>query len=155
MGKETEDAQPVVDGDQQHAVPDQGSVLVERARGRAALIAAAVKPEHDRKELFCRPDRSHYIEKEAIFLACLGVVPVPVSHHRLCAGSAEAAGRTNSSPQLDRQWLTPAQIAHRWLSVGNPEKLSATIRPRDAPQWAAGCPNEEFLGLFLGLGRTR
>jgi hypothetical protein len=49
----------------------------------------------------------------------------------------------------------PAQIAHRWLSVGNPEKLSAAIRPRDAPQWAAGCPHEELAGLFLRLGRTR
>src|ERR1035441_1188333 len=120
MSKEAEDAQPVVDGDQQDAVPDQGSVLVERARGRAALIGAAVKPEHDRKGLFCRPDRGHYIEKEAIFLACLGVVPVPVSHYRLCAGSAEAVCRTNSNPRLDGQWLMPAQVAHRWLSVGNP-----------------------------------
>src|ERR1035438_5982473 len=86
MSKEAEEAQPVVDGDQQDAVPDQGSVLVERARGRAALIGAAVKPEHDRKGLFCRPDRGHYIEKEAIFLACLGA-----SMRRTKSGMARCA----------------------------------------------------------------
>jgi hypothetical protein len=49
----------------------------------------------------------------------------------------------------------PAQVANRWLGIGNPEKLSATIPPRDAPQWAVVCPNEELVGLLLRLGRTR
>jgi hypothetical protein len=67
-----------------------------------------MKPEHNRKGLLGRPNRGHYIEKEAIFLAYLGVVSVPVSHYRLRAGSAEAAGGENSAPPLNGQRLTPA-----------------------------------------------
>src|SRR5580704_1623935 len=107
MGEETEDAQPVVDSDEKDAVPDQRSILVECAGSRAAFIRATVNPEHHGEGLFYRPDGSHYIEKEAIFLARLGVAPVPVSHDRLRAGSAEAAGAENSTPRLDGHGLTP------------------------------------------------
>ena len=69
MGKEAEDAQPVVDCNQQHSVIYQRSVIEERGRCGPALISAAVNPEHHRQQLLRRPYRRNDIQIEAILLA--------------------------------------------------------------------------------------
>ena len=89
MGEESEDAEAIVDGDENDAVIDERAVLVEGARSGAAFVCAAVNPEHDRKRLGNWPLGNDDVEEEAIFLAGFGVMAVPVAEVWLRAGSAE------------------------------------------------------------------
>ncbi len=69
MREEAEDAEAVVEGDDEHAVVEQRALGVETARTGAAEVGAAVDPEHDGEQASGWPCGGDDVEKEAVFLA--------------------------------------------------------------------------------------
>src|SRR5947207_12915006 len=67
MGKKTEDAQPVIDGDHHNAFAGQRLAIIGAGTGIAARESAAMNPDHDRKMVTGSPGGRPYIKVEAIF----------------------------------------------------------------------------------------
>src|ERR1700730_11558709 len=71
MGEKAEDGEPVVDAYKHHAVASQAFAIEVVAGGGAAVITAAVNPQHHRLARFGGPLWRPDIEEEAVFLAGL------------------------------------------------------------------------------------
>src|SRR6185437_10440621 len=84
--------------------------------------STAVNPHHDwqgSRVFSCRrPD----VQRQAVFARSRIAehhVGIKVGLH---TARAEAGGRTNTRPFCRRLWRLPAQWAHGWRGIGNPQK---------------------------------
>src|SRR5438046_6908091 len=101
MGKKTENAQPVIDGDHHNAFAGQRLAIVGAGTGIAAREAAAMNPDHDRKMVAGGLGGSPYIKVEAIFAQWrkLAVIEHRASRIRsLPAGIGKLFGFANALP---------------------------------------------------------
>ncbi len=116
MSQEPKRPEPVIDGDNDDAVPGEVCTVIEFLRSRAEDIAAAMDPEHDRQRPFAPADGSPHVEIEAVF-ACFGAELHPGEHrqqgHRfLRGGRAEVEAFPHSRPGMRRLRSAPAQLAN-------------------------------------------
>ena len=133
MREKAEDAETVIDGNEEDAVIEQRAVVVERAGTGASLVGAAVYPEHYGQRFRGGPYGRDDVKKEAVFAAVRVVVAVPgATEKSLRAGRAKSAGVADAGPSLVGHWRVPAQRTDRWLRVRNAEKLRAAFGAGDA-----------------------
>ena len=137
VGHEAERSEPIVEGDEQHAVPRQVAVHEHRVAASALLERAAVKPDQDRPARIGRRCRAPDVEVEAVFAHRLhaGVLGVDRARGpaRLQALRRERARRTYPAPALDRPRAAASAAGRaavpRTARRGRRERRSAD-RPR-------------------------
>src|SRR5215467_7385843 len=113
MGEEAEDGEAVIDGDQHDAVAGDAFAIEVGAGGGAAVVAAAVHPNHHRFAGAGGPVGRPDVEKEAI----LAAVFLHASAGILGARRAEGGGLAGAGPGSGRLWGPPAEIANRRLRI--------------------------------------
>ena len=123
VGQEAERAEPVVERDDDDAVPDQPGGVVVVAFPDQEL--AAVHPHHDGQPL-ARPDAGgrEHVQVQAVLRGARHTE----GRGRLRAVRAERGGLADAMPVRGRVWGPPAQRPDRWGGVGDTEEF--IHRPR-------------------------
>src|SRR6185437_2852407 len=129
MRHEAENADAVIDGDDDNALPRQRIAVIDRDRTRAELERAAIEPHHHRQLRAARRGGID-VERQTI-LTDLGAAQLDVRHlHRIVA-ELDAGARRGPGRGLLRR--LPAQRANRRRRVRNTEirhYLAAAARNR-------------------------
>ena len=131
VGQEAERAEPVVDGDHDHAVLDQGGRVVVVAL--AGHQGATVDPHHDRPVAPGGARRGVDVQVQAV----LGGAGHAEGRGRLRAVRREAGRGAHARPPRGRLRRLPAQVPDRRRRVRDAEELAGP-RGRGAAQQPAG-----------------
>ncbi len=120
--EESEDAQPVVHGDDYYALVREMLPILPCFRGAASGKAAAVDPHHHRQLGVLVLRGGPHIQREAIFADAR----IAKDHIRIELGlyavCAKAGGLARAVPLRRRLRRFPAQRANRWSGEGDPEE---------------------------------
>ncbi len=131
-GEETEDAHPVVRGDDDHPSLRREPVEAVEAPGSADEGAAVDPDQHRELRPGCGAGGRAHVEGQAVLGgAALGQVVPP----RLRAGVAEVGRVANARPGRGRLGQGPAEVAHRRRGEGDPPELDRAVA-LDAPDGA-------------------
>src|SRR5947209_17559175 len=115
MGKETEDAQPVIDGDYDNAFTRQRLSIIRTRAGMTAGEASAVNPHHHRQLGFGRFGGGPDVQVQAIFAERRQLAAIKDSSRWIrclpaCLG--ELLCFSHTFPWRGRLWFLPAQFTN-------------------------------------------
>src|SRR5947209_4561493 len=151
MRKETEDAQPVIDGDNHNAFARQSFSIIGARTGVTACEASTVNPYHDRQiglgRFGCCPD----VQVKTIFTERRQFAAIKYSSRWircLPACLRELLCFSYTFPRRGRLWLLPAQVTDGWRSEWN-SPIDTNIR------LFAGSAGEQALLDLYGISNLR
>ena len=122
-GQKSEDAEAIVDGDEDDALEWQKVAVVARLVAAAAGVAAAMNPEHDRQlALVVGVGGRIDVQKEAILAGSSVLEDHVVEDAALGAVRAILGGVALALPLCRRLGCLPAQVADRRSRIGQSEK---------------------------------